>query len=107
MKFYVSALVGIIKVTLRNARCNNKDLNTFFQFIFRARSITINSILKHVSQVKMNHVGSNSMIICVTKNTLQTQCRIKNHIVTAHIISDCVKHISMNLTSWGGGEMAL
>ena len=25
VKFYVSALVSIIKVTLRSARCNNKD----------------------------------------------------------------------------------
>ena len=25
VKFYVSALVGIIKATLRNARCNDKD----------------------------------------------------------------------------------
>jgi len=27
VKFYVSALVGIIKVTLRNAQCNNKDIS--------------------------------------------------------------------------------
>jgi len=30
MKIYVSALVGIIKVTLRSARCNSKDKKYYF-----------------------------------------------------------------------------
>jgi len=33
VKFYASALAGIIKVTLRSARCNNKDICTPFHAV--------------------------------------------------------------------------
>ena len=38
VKFYVGASVGIIKVILQSARCNNIDHNeSFFSFLYRAR----------------------------------------------------------------------
>ena len=44
MKFYVSALVGvIIKVILRNARCNNKDIKyiVLIAFLSSVRSSAV------------------------------------------------------------------
>jgi len=44
MKFYISALVGvIIKVILQNARCNNKDCVPMFKLYSLSKSMCIRS----------------------------------------------------------------
>jgi len=44
VKFYISALVGIIKVTQRSARCNNKD------HLERLKICRINKYIKMAAQ---------------------------------------------------------
>ena len=71
MKFYVSALVGIIKVTLRNARCNNKDtpqdLNELWYGNYKLKVIKKNF--------------SNIHVFCIYLRTNSDLCHLQHELI--------------------------